>query len=201
MQHRISQALYACTAVLLWVLLAYLLFVDDVGSRAVLDIRTIIAVALLVGAPAATCIPLARWVRAPLYEAEGIIGWAVLGVMLTFVTPSNPVSLGEFVAFLVTLTIAIASVASMLAYLVGLRVLRGSPRRHDFLRARRQGYLAAFGIVSMIVLSSVGTLTLTSTAMMLVIIVLVELLALAHTSRNLLRIGLGPRRVDGARSR
>jgi hypothetical protein len=53
----------------------------------------------------------------------------------------------------------------------------------------------------MIVLWSVGTLTVTSATMMLVIVCLLEMLALAHTGRNLLRIGIGPRSADRARSR
>ncbi|HUG17087.1 MAG TPA: hypothetical protein VMM78_18925 [Thermomicrobiales bacterium] len=185
----------------MWAALAYLVFWDDVGRRGVLDPRTMIAFALLLGAPAATFIPLSRWASAPLYDIEGIAGWGSLGFMLAFVEPRDPLSLGQFVAFLIALTVALATAASMIAYLVGLRVVRTAARRRDFLRARRQGYIAAFYVVSITVLSSVGTLTLISAAMMLVLVILVELLALAHTSRNLLRAGVGPRRAGGAGSR
>jgi hypothetical protein len=197
----ITQLICVGTVLLLWAALLYLVFWDDVGHRSMLDVRTVIAIALLVGAPAATFIPLQRWVGAPLYDIEGSVGWAALGFMLAFVTPSSPLSLGQFVAFLITLTIAIASAASMVAYLIGLRVLRDRASRRDFLRARRQGYLTAFYIVSAVALWSIGTLTITSAAMMLVIVVLVEMLALAHASRNLLSRGIGPRRAAGSRSR
>lgn len=201
MQYRVTQIIYVCTAILLWISLAYLVVIDDAGQRALLDARAILCVVLLIAAPAATFIPLARWVGAPLYDVEGIVGWVGLGFMLAFVIPAHPIGLGQFIAFLVTLTIALASGASMLAYLIGLRVLRDSPRRFEFLRARRQGYLVSFATVSMIVLSSVGTLTAMSAAMMLVIVVLVEMLALAHTSRNLLRLGIGPRAASSPRTR
>jgi hypothetical protein len=197
----ITRLMYAGTALLLWAALVYLVFWDDVGTRAVLDARAVLACVLLFAAPAATFIPLARWVSAPLYEVEGIAGWGFLGFMLAFVAPAEPLSLGQFVAFLIALTIALASAASMLAYLIGLRVLRASRRRHDFLRARRQGYLSAFFVVSLVVLGSVGTLTPTSAAMMLVIVVLVEMLALVHSGRGLLRAGIGPRRAGGSSPR
>lgn len=200
MPRLVTQLLYVCTALMLWVALGYLVFWDDVGRRELLETRTILAFVLLLAAPAATFVPLSRWVAAPLYDVEGIAGWSFLGFMLAFAAPDDPLSLGQFVAFLISLTIAVASAASMIAYLVGLRVVRDSQRRRDFLRARRQGYLASFFIVSIIVLGSIETLTVTSAAMMLVIVVLAEMLALARTGKGLLRAGIGPRRPRSARS-
>jgi hypothetical protein len=118
--------------------------------------------------------------HAPLYDIEGIAGWGMFGFTLAFVSPSSPPTLGQFLFFLLPLTVALATVFTFIAWLVGLHVLRAaSPSvRRDTVRARREGYLVAFAMVAMMLLHSVGTLTITSVALLLVVVILSESLAL-----------------------
>lgn len=183
--HRTGQsAIVALGALLSWLMLGQLILVEDVGDRASFDPPRLLFYLLLLAAPALTFTPLARWARAPIYDLEAIAGWATLGFVLAIVTPADPPTLGQFLLFLLPLTVALATVLTFVSYLAGLRVYRGDPRRHDFVRARRQGYLAAFMLVASMLLFSIGMLSPTSAVLLLVIAVLAEMFSLSRDSQR-----------------
>jgi hypothetical protein len=175
---RVLQASGRCGLALAgWGILGYLVIVANVGAAPLISPGRVAATGLLLFAPALTFGPLARRLGAPLYDIEGVVGWASCGYVLIFLAPRATPSLGQFLIFLLPLTIALASVCSLLAYLVGLRVLLGDPRAHDFVRARRQGYLAALCIVALGLLHGAGLLTPAIAVLLVGLAILTELLA------------------------
>ncbi|MBA2453060.1 MAG: hypothetical protein H0V47_07805 [Chloroflexia bacterium] len=163
-----------------WLALAYLIFVVDAGSRPMFDLRVMATCVLLLVAPGLVFIPLARALKVSIYEIEGIGGWAVFGFVLTFVTPSDVLSRSEFLIFLLPLTVVIATIATPIAYAFGLRVYRDDPRRHDFLRARRQGYLVALVLVALFLLNSIQVLSAVNGVLLVVIAILCEVFMLSR---------------------
>jgi hypothetical protein len=166
--------------VMIWVLLARLVLVNDAGSRTVLSGVGLLTCLLLFVAPAVTFIPIARWTHSPLYDFEAVAAWSTFGFTLTFLRPSDPPTMGQFLLFVVPLTVSLATVGTLLAYLIGLRVYRFGSRRGGAVRARRQGYLGALYVVALMVLHSIGTLTPTSGVLLLVILVLGEMFCLTR---------------------
>lgn len=184
MQRTGQSAIVALGALLSWMMLGQLILVEDVGDRSAFDPPRLLYYLLLLAAPMLTFVPLARWARAPFYDVEAIASWATLGFVVALVTPADPPTLGQFLLFLLPLTVALATVLTLVSYLAGLRVYRGDPRRHDFVRARRQGYLAAFVLVASMLLFSIGTLSPTSAVLLLVIAVLAEMFSLSRDSQR-----------------
>ncbi len=185
MSRTAQSAIVAFGALLSWLMLGQLILVKDVGIRSTFDPWRLLFYALLLAAPVLTFVPLARWARAPFYDVEATIGWATLGFVGAIISPADPPTLAQFLLFLLPLTVALATVAMLVSYLVGLRVYRSDPRRHDFVRARRQGYLVALVLVASMLLFSVGTFSATSAVLLLAIAVLAEMFSL---SRDGLRI-------------
>jgi hypothetical protein len=163
-----------------WLALGYLIFVADVGSKPTFSWQVVAACGLLIVAPGLVFIPLAKALKVSIYEIEGIAGWAVFGFVLTFITPSDTLSRAEFLIFLLPLTVVIATVATLIAYAFGLRVYRNDPRRHDFLRARRQGYLAALVLVALFLLNSIHVLSVVNGVLLVVIAILCEMFMLSR---------------------
>jgi hypothetical protein len=174
----------ALAAILAWTLLGQLVFLGNVGDEPALSARRALAYLLLLAAPALTFVPLARWARAPFYDLEAVTGWSLVGFVLVFVTPADPPTLAQFLVFLLPLTVALATALAFVAYLAGLRVYRGDPRRRDFVRARRQGYLAALSLIALALLYGVGTLSPTSALLVLLVGGLAEWFALSHDARR-----------------
>jgi hypothetical protein len=174
------RAAYCAAALLAWLLLGVLIFGLDAGSRPALSRVALLTSALLIVAPLLTFVPLALYWRAPLFDLEAIAGWGAFGYVFVFLPPRDSLSLAEFLLFVVPLTVALATLFTALAYLAGLRVYRGDPRRQDFVRARRQGYLAALFVVSLAVLNSIDVLTAANGGLLLFIAVLTEALLLAR---------------------
>ncbi|MEX2314783.1 MAG: hypothetical protein WD628_03630, partial [Thermomicrobiales bacterium] len=125
---------------------------------------------------------------APLYDIEAIAGWAMLGFVVAIVPPANPPTLGQFLLLLLPLTVALATMSTLGSYLMGLRVYRGDPRRHDIVRARRQGYLATIVLIANMLLFSINALSPTSAVLLVVIAVLVEVFALTRDNQRIGRI-------------
>ena len=173
-------AAYLVIVLVAWGQLGLLVFVTNVGNAPLSSGRALVTCALLFIAPGLTFVPLARWCDAPLYEVEALAGWAAFGFVFIFLAPSPAPSLGEFLVFMLPLTVALGTCCSLVAYLVGLRVYRHDPRRHDFVRARRQGYLAAILLVALALLHGIGVLTPAGAGLLLVIGVLTEALLLAR---------------------
>jgi hypothetical protein len=172
-------------SIVLWLALAQLVLDADTGSESLLSPRPLLTCLLLVAAPALTFFPLARWMDAPLYELEGMLGWGILGFTVAFVDPATPPTLSQFLFFLVSLTMALATLFTLVAWLVALHQQRGVRLRRNLIRARRQGYLGAFSVVALLLLHGAGTLTPMSVVLLLTVVVLGEILATTVTG-NLL---------------
>lgn len=187
MRRGLQCGVVALSALLSWAMLAQLVIVENVGARSAFDPWRLALYILLLMAPALTFVPLARWVAAPFFDIEAVAAWATLGFIVAVVEPADPPSLAQFLLFLLPLTVALATVASLASYLVGLRVYRDDPRRHDFVRARRQGYLAAIVLVAAMLLYSIGTLSPTSMALLIAIATLAEMFSLSRDGQRLRR--------------
>jgi hypothetical protein len=182
-----TYAVWLVAALAAWAQLVYLAFVANVGAAPLSRPPALMGCALLFIAPGLTFVPLARWLHAPLYDIEALVGWASFGFVLVFLAPRSTPSLGEFLVFLLPLTVALGTCCTLAAYLVGLRVYRGSVRRHDFVRARRQGYLAAICLEALALLHGIGVLTLAGAGLLVLICVLTEALLLARRQVGTLR--------------
>lgn len=180
MNRSLTMGLYGAGTAFAWLTLGRLVASGEIAQRGVLSTEGVLTCLLAVVAPGATFVPLARWARAPLYDVEALLGWGVLALTLVFVKPSSPPTLAQFLLFLLPLTVALATAAALLSYLAGLRVYRDDARRHDFVRARRQGYLAAFACIALGLLHSVGTLSPATGTLLVAVAVLVEMFALSR---------------------
>lgn len=179
--HRIVGGAIALILIsLMWLTLGRLVLVSDAGAGGMMTSEAVLAYLLLFATPAATFVPLRAWTQIPLYDLEGIAGWSSLGFILTFLRPATPPSLGQFLYFILALTVAVATLGTLASYLVGLRLYRDDARRFDAVRARRQGYLAATFLVALLVLHGIGTLTPTSGTLLLALVVLAEIFALSR---------------------
>lgn len=164
-----------------WLMLGYLIFIQDAGSLPVSDWRVLVTCGLLFTAPALTFIPLARMLGAALYEVEGLVGWSTFGFVITFMTPGQPLTRTEFLVFLLPLTVVIATLATLVSYAFGFRIYRNDPRRRDFLRARRQGYLSALVVVALFLLHGIGVLSAVNGGLLVLIAILCEMLMLSRS--------------------
>lgn len=190
--------IYSVGTAFAWLTLGRLVASGDAVRLGITSSVGLLTCLLLVVAPGATFIPLARWCRAPLYDVEGMLGWGALVVTLAFLEPSEPPTLAQFLLFLLPLTVAIATAATLVSYLVGLRIYRDDPRRHDFVRARRQGYLASFTVIAIALLHSVGTLSPATGTLLVAVAVLAEMFVLA---RGRSQAPLRPRTYANTRAR
>jgi hypothetical protein len=182
MRSATTWALYGLAVLVAWGQLGYLVIVANVGSEPLSSARALATCALLFLAPGLTFVPIARRLCAPLYEAEALAGWAAFGYVFIFLSPRATPSLGAFLVFVLPLTVALGSCCTLIAYLVGLRVYRGDARRHDFVRARRQGYLAAILLVAMALLHGIGVLTPAGAGLLALIGVSTEALLLTRST-------------------
>jgi hypothetical protein len=189
---RASQnTIVAFGALLCWLMLGQLLFVERLDRLPVLSGWRMLFYLLVFLAPLLTFVPIARWMRAPFFDVEAVAGWATLGLVLGLVTPADPPSLAQFLVFLLPLTVALATLGTLASYLAGLRVYRNDPRRYDIVRARRQGYLMAMLAVAGMLLFSVGTLSPSSAALLVLVGVLAEMFALSRDAQRAGRIAHG----------
>lgn len=148
---------------------------SDASASVIMRLAGITA---MLAAPALTFWLLGRLLPVPGYAVEGALGWSALLLLLTFTTPSSPLRLVEFLALLVPLTVALAVLAQVVAWVLGMRMYRGNRLRDDPVRIRRQGYVVALVVIVALMLRASGTLAPATFALLLLIAVLVE--ALAH---------------------
>lgn len=180
MQRPLWAVLLACAALNAWFAVFYFMSSPPVVDGFTIGWRNLLAVAVFIAAPATTFIPIGRMMRARFFGVEAVTGWAVLLFALTFVSPGSNLSLAEFLAVTTPLTVAIATLLTPIAFLfVRSRVTRRS-RAACALIARRQGYLAALGLLSMSLLASIGVLSVYNAALIIVILGLTEFLLLAR---------------------
>src|SRR5690606_18175177 len=123
-------------AVVSWTIVYYLIVVADVGAeRDFFAPRRLVAYAAFVLAPILTFLPIGRRLRIPLYDLEAIVGWSMLAFVVSFVDPGPQPSMPVLLLFLVPLTMALATIFTLLSYATGLRLLRRRSQRYDFVRA------------------------------------------------------------------
>lgn len=164
-----------------WYLAGLLIMAYDVGS--VPDFwasERLLAYGLFILAPALTFAPLARLASIPLLDLEAVFAWSMLLYVWTFVDPEEAQALPTLLLFLVPLTMSLATIFTLFAYLLGARLAARQGRRYDPLRARRQGYLAAMFIVGCLLLRMLEVLSPVNAGLLALIVLLIELLLLAR---------------------
>jgi len=171
----------ASAGVAAWYLAGLLIMAYDVGS--VPDFwasERLLAYGLFILAPALTFAPLARLASIPLLDLEAVFAWSMLLYVWTFVDPEEAQALPTLLLFLVPLTMSLATIFTLFAYLLGARLAARQGRRYDPLRARRQGYLAAMFIVGCLLLRMLEVLSPVNAGLLALIVLLIELLLLAR---------------------
>jgi hypothetical protein len=180
MRH-LYRLLYGAVCLNAWLALGWLVLIRDVGNAASPIWLRAATVVLLLAGPALIFVPVASRLKTPYFDLEAIIGWATLGFVVTFLTPSEPVGRGLFLALVLPLVVCVATVATLLAYLCSWRaaVLWGG--RPNFLRARRRGYLASITLISLTLLGAYGVLSLAAGLILVTIAILVEAFLVMRT--------------------
>jgi hypothetical protein len=176
----VKPLLWAALCLNLWLLLLHLAVNRDAGDGQLVSIEGLLTCALLVLAPALVFLPLANALPAPFFDLEATLGWGTLGFVTIFFTPSEPMTRGQFLAFLLPLTIALASLTTLAAYAFVRRIRGGDPAPGQFLQARRIGYLAALALVALVLLNSFDVLTPFNGTLVVAVAVLTESLAIAN---------------------
>ncbi len=171
----------ASASVAAWYLAGRLVVTYDVGSVPHFwATERLLAYGLFILAPALTFTPLARLTAIPLLDLEAVVAWSTLLYVLTFVDPTRASVLPALLLFLIPLTMSLATLLTLLAYLLGTRLAARRGRRYDALRARRQGYLAAMFVVGCLMLRMLGVLSLVNAGLLALIVLLIEVLLLAR---------------------
>jgi hypothetical protein len=185
-------ALIIC-ALAAWVGVWVLIVPLDVGSQgAFFAPDRVIAYVVFVTAPLLTFLPIARLLSIPLYDLEAVVAWSTLLFVVTFIDPGSYPPLPVLLMFLISLMMSLATVFTLVSYAVGYRLLTRRSQKYDFLRARREGYLAAMFIVGVLLLHLLDVLTIVNGALLALIIVLLEVFLLSR--------GDGSRSTAGTRS-
>lgn len=171
----------AIAGVAAWYLAGRLIVTYDVGS--VPDFwatERLLAYGLFILAPALTFVPLARLAAIPLLDLEAVVAWSMLLYVWTFVDPEQVRALPALLLFFVPLTMSLATIFTLLAYLLGARLAARHGRGYDALRARRQGYLAAMFVVGCLLLRMLDVLSPVNVGLLALIVLLIEVLLLAR---------------------
>ncbi|MFW6075749.1 MAG: hypothetical protein ACOC9Y_09145, partial [Chloroflexota bacterium] len=132
-------------------------------------------------APWLTFLPIATRLRMPLFEYEAAIGWTTLGFVITFIPPADPLTRVHFLLLVLPLTIAVASVMTLVAYLVWHRLSGSAVTASGVVRARREGYFAAIVLVLMLLMQSLGVLSVINATLAISAAALAEALILTRT--------------------
>lgn len=179
----LPRVLIVLAALFAWSLVFDLIVNRNVGAIAgVWSPARLIAYVLFILAPGVTFVPIARALRIPLYPLEAIVGWTTLLVMLTFVDPGSQPPLPILLLLLVSLVIALATIFTLVSYAIGFRLYARRAQRYDFVRARREGYLAAMFLTGLLLLSLLAVLTLVNAALLGLIVFLLEVFLLSRGS-------------------
>lgn len=179
MPRLLKWVLWIALTVNLWVLLAHLVVNRDAGDLDLLDPLALLTAALLVVAPAMIFLPIASLLRAPFYDVEALLGWSTLGFVVVFFRPDEPLTHAQFLALHLPLTVAIASLTTLIAFAFVRRIRGSRDLAGNVLQARRIGYLTALAAVTLALLSALELLTPFNGALVVAVAVLAESLALA----------------------
>lgn len=142
----------------LWLLLGLLVIHQNVGDMPLMTAQPLLAAALMVLAPATVFIPIASRFRAPFYDLESTLGWAILLFVVTFIRPDDPIQRGQFLLLLLPLIVVMGSLFTLVAFAFGRRFSGGRRVAGEYVRARREGYLASIAIAFLVVFHSLGIL-------------------------------------------
>lgn len=172
----------ALAAILCWLLVYELVVVQNVGAIGNFWApQRLLAYVAFVLAPGVTFMPISRALRIPLYDLEAIVAWSMLAFMVTFINPGSQPPLPVLLIFLVSLMMALATIFTLFSYAVGFRLLRRRSQRYDFVRARREGYLAAIFIVGCLLLSLLDVFSIVNAALFALIVLLIEIFLLSRS--------------------
>jgi hypothetical protein len=164
-----------------WVLIVPL----DVGAESEFFApMRILAYLTFVGAPLLTFLPIARLLSIPLYDLEAVTAWSTLLFMITFINPGSHPPFPVLLTVLISLMMSLATIFTLVSYAVGYRLLTRRSQKYDFLRARREGYLAAMFLVGLLLLHLLEVLSMVNGALLALIIVLLEVFLLSRGSRS-----------------
>ncbi len=164
-----------------WLAIYYLIVVRDVGSITYFwSNERLVAYGAFVLAPAITFMPIAHKLRIPLYDLEAIVAWSMLAFVFTFVDPRDSPSMPVLLMFLVSLVMSLATIFTLVSYATGLRLFARRSLRYDFVRARREGYLASIFCVGLLLLSFLNVLSVISASLMGLIVLLLEIFLLSR---------------------
>lgn len=172
-------------AIVSWIAVWALVVPLDVGSEPEFfaPIR-VLAYLLFVGAPLATFLPIARFLSIPLYELEAVVAWSTLLFMLTFIDPGAYPPFPVLLTVLIALMMSLATIFTLVSYSVGYRFLTRRSQKYDFVRARREGYLASMFLVGLLLLHLLEVLTSVNGALLALIVILLEVFLLSRGSRS-----------------
>jgi hypothetical protein len=164
-----------------WALVYHLIVIRDVGHVAGFWAPTrLAAYAAFVLAPGLTFVPIARALRIPLYDLEAIAAWSTLAFLVAFIDPGTQPPLPVLLVLLVSLVMALATIFTLLSYAIGLRLFARRRQRYDFIRARREGYLASIFLVGLLLLSMLDALSRINAALLGLIVFLIEVFLLSR---------------------
>lgn len=181
-RHRaILRLAWLALVILAWAQVYALIVTRDVGAIAgfwaPLRVASYLCFAL---APALTFIPIARALGIPLYDLEAIAGWSSLCFSLTFLDPGAHPPLAALLALLVSLTVSLATLCTLVSYVVGFRLLARRRQRYDFVRARRDGYVLSIFFVGLALQGMLDVLNPINAALLGLIVILLELTLLSR---------------------
>jgi hypothetical protein len=164
-----------------WALVWILIVPVDVGSvRDFFAPVRVVAYIAFVVAPLVTFLPIARALSIPLYDLESVIAWSTLLFVVTFINPGGTPPFPILLLFLITLMMSLATIFTLVSYAIGYRLLTRRSQKYDFLRARREGYLAAMFLVGILLLHLLEVLSIVNGALLALIIVLLEVFLLSR---------------------
>jgi hypothetical protein len=164
-----------------WALVWVLIVPVDVGSvGAFFAPERVVAYVAFVVAPLLTFMPIARSLSIPLYDLESVVAWSTLLFIVTFINPGDNPPFPVLLLFLIILMMSLATIFTLVSYAIGYRLLTRRSQKYDFLRARREGYLAAMFLVGVLLLHLLEVLTIVNGALLALIIVLLEVFLLSR---------------------
>jgi len=173
--------LVLCAAALAWTGVYDFIVVRGIGGvPGFWAPERLVAYGTFVLAPAVTFIPISRALRIPLYDLEAMVAWSTLAFVVAFVEPGTQPSLPIVLVFLVPLTMAIATIFTLISAAIGFRLLTRRSQRYDFVRARREGYLAAMFMVGCLLLALLDVLSWVNAALLALIVMLLEVFLLSR---------------------
>lgn len=167
---------------LAWASIAYYIFSINIGAESdIFAVTRLLYYGLLVIAPVTAAIPICRLTDSRIFWFESLIYWAGLLYMFTFVPPDR-YGLPGYLLFMVMLFGACYTIFMPIGYAIGFRLFTLRAHKRDVNRARREAYLLALFLALSAAMNVAGLFNLINAVLLLLILILIELFALAHKS-------------------